>query len=55
MSRRRAAGDALDGVLLVDKPVGPTSFTVVKRVQRASTPSAPGTRGRWIPWRRACW
>ena len=32
---RRTSGRELDGVLLVDKPQGPTSFEVVKRVERA--------------------
>ncbi|MEZ4470067.1 MAG: hypothetical protein R3F60_04510 [bacterium] len=49
MSRRRAAGDALDGVLLVDKPVGPTSFTVVKRVQRALNAQRAGHTGTLDP------
>ena len=34
MSRRRSGRD-ITGVLLVDKPAGPTSFEVVKRVERA--------------------
>ncbi|HWP99027.1 MAG TPA: tRNA pseudouridine(55) synthase TruB [Vicinamibacterales bacterium] len=32
---RRDAADALDGVLVVDKPAGPTSHDVVARVRRA--------------------
>ncbi|MCB9544598.1 MAG: tRNA pseudouridine(55) synthase TruB [Myxococcales bacterium] len=49
MSRRRKAGEAIDGVLLVDKPQGPTSFTVVKRVQRALGAQRAGHTGTLDP------
>lgn len=50
MARRaRRGGRALDGVLLVDKPQGPTSFDVVSRVRRALNVAKAGHTGTLDP------
>lgn len=51
MGRRRArrAGRTLDAVLLVDKPLGPTSFDVVQRVRRALDVDKAGHTGTLDP------
>lgn len=46
---RRTSGRDLDGVLLVDKPQGPTSFDVVKRVERALRARKAGHTGTLDP------
>lgn len=48
MSRRRR-GRPLDGVLLVDKPIGPTSHDVCRRVQRALNAEKAGHTGTLDP------
>ena len=59
--RRRAATTSeevapvvSDAVLVVDKPIGPTSFDVVRQVRRAAGSGASATAGRSIRWPRAC-
>ncbi|MTV23925.1 tRNA pseudouridine(55) synthase TruB [Nitriliruptoraceae bacterium ZYF776] len=47
--RRRSDGPELDGVLLVDKPAGPTSHDVVQRVRRAAGQSRVGHTGTLDP------
>lgn len=47
--RKRRASRRLDGVLLVDKPQGPTSFDVVQRVRRALDVDKAGHTGTLDP------
>lgn len=47
--RRRPGARPVDGVLLVDKPQGPTSFDVVKRVERALGAQKAGHTGTLDP------
>lgn len=48
--RRRSAGRTLHGVLLIDKPAGPTSFKVVDRVRRALDVAKAGHTGTLDPF-----
>jgi tRNA pseudouridine55 synthase len=47
--RRRETGPVIDGVLIIDKPVGPTSHDVVARVRRALGQSRVGHTGTLDP------
>jgi tRNA pseudouridine55 synthase len=47
--RRRHSGDAVDGVILIDKPIGPTSHDVVQRVRRALNAQKAGHTGTLDP------
>lgn len=47
--RRRDQGPVLDGVLVVDKPAGPTSHDVVQRVRRAAGQRRVGHTGTLDP------
>ncbi len=47
--RRRETGPVIDGVLVLDKPVGPTSHDVVGRVRRALGQSRVGHTGTLDP------
>ena len=47
--RRRSTGQDLDGVLVIDKPVGPTSHDVVARVRRAAGQHRVGHTGTLDP------
>ncbi len=47
--RRKAQPDTVHGVVLVDKPSGPTSFDVVKRVRRALGVNKAGHTGTLDP------
>ncbi|MBU1429050.1 tRNA pseudouridine(55) synthase TruB [Myxococcota bacterium] len=49
MSRRRRQGRALSGLLLIDKPLGLTSFDVVARLRRALNVSKVGHTGTLDP------
>jgi tRNA pseudouridine55 synthase len=49
MGRRRSTGPELDGVLVVDKPAGPTSHDVVQEVRRAAGQSRVGHTGTLDP------
>ncbi len=49
MGRRRRSDSDLDGVLVVDKPAGPTSHDVVERVRRASGQGRIGHTGTLDP------
>jgi tRNA pseudouridine55 synthase len=49
VGRRRRSADDLSGVLLVDKPAGPTSHDVVQRVRRAAGQSRVGHTGTLDP------
>lgn len=49
MGRSRRSPDDLSGVLLVDKPAGPTSHDVVQRVRRAAGQSRVGHTGTLDP------
>ncbi len=49
MGRRRRSTSDLEGVLIVDKPVGPTSHDVVQRVRRATGQSRIGHTGTLDP------
>ena len=47
--RRRSTGQDLDGVLVIDKPIGPTSHDVVARVRRAAGQHRVGHTGTLDP------
>jgi tRNA pseudouridine55 synthase len=47
--RRRSTGPELDGVLVLDKPAGPTSHDVVEQVRRAVQQSRVGHTGTLDP------
>ncbi|MCB9506605.1 MAG: tRNA pseudouridine(55) synthase TruB [Myxococcales bacterium] len=49
MSRRRNAPREIDGVIVVDKPAGPTSFDVIRQVRRALGTSRVGHTGTLDP------
>ncbi|MDB4983740.1 MAG: tRNA pseudouridine synthase [Myxococcales bacterium] len=49
MTSRRAPEVVLDGVLVIDKPVGPTSFDVVRRVRHAARVRRCGHGGTLDP------
>jgi tRNA pseudouridine55 synthase len=49
MGRRRRGSSDLDGVLIVDKPAGPTSHDVVQRIRRASGQARVGHTGTLDP------
>ena len=49
MARRRRQDSGLEGVLLVDKPVGPTSFDIVAKLRRALNTRAIGHTGTLDP------
>lgn len=49
MGRRRSRPDTVHGVVLVDKPVGPTSFDVVRRVRQALGVNKAGHTGTLDP------
>ncbi|GGI06534.1 tRNA pseudouridine(55) synthase TruB [Egicoccus halophilus] len=49
MGRRRRSPDDLDGVLVVDKPAGPTSHDVVQTVRRAAGQHRVGHTGTLDP------
>ena len=48
------AGGEFEGVLLVDKPVGPTSHDIVARVRRSLGGGRPATRARSTRSPAAC-
>lgn len=49
MARKRRSPDDIDGVLVVDKPVGPTSHDVVQTVRRAAGQKRVGHTGTLDP------
>lgn len=49
MARRRRTSSGLDGVLIVDKPAGPTSHDVVQQVRRATREARIGHTGTLDP------
>lgn len=49
MGRRRRKGEPIDGVLLLDKPAGITSFTAVNRARRALNAQKAGHTGTLDP------
>ena len=48
-SRRRDRSAGPTGVVIIDKPVGPTSFSVLRRVQRALGSAKAGHAGTLDP------